>query len=162
MNILRITRFSVYSLFCITFCNFNFWILTILSYDKTGKKLIQRSYFWFTDGSDHYFHTWWLYVRPHFHNVKREHKYYKTGVIYDPLGQTHSLASCQHCFHFEIFWKVGTDADGRTDQTHVKIMITSGQDCGSAEWIKFNSCFFIRVGFIAKLAARWLATSDKQ
>ena len=27
----------------------------------------------------------------------------KTGVINDPLGQTHSLASNEHCFHFVLF-----------------------------------------------------------
>ena len=26
----------------------------------------------------------------------------KTGVINDPLGQTHSLASSEHCFHFKF------------------------------------------------------------
>ena len=46
----------------------------------------------------------------------------KTGVIYDPLGQTHSLTSSEHYFHatFVLFcdiWKVGTD--GRTDGQHV-------------------------------------------
>ena len=30
-------------------------------------------------------------------------KYYKTGVINDPLGQTYSLASSEHCFHFVLF-----------------------------------------------------------
>ena len=44
-------------------------------------------------------------------------KKYKTGVINDPLGQTHNLASTlfslEICFCFAIFWKVGTD--GRTD-----------------------------------------------
>ena len=35
----------------------------------------------------------------------------KTCVINDPLGQTHSLASSEHCFRwkFALFWKVGTD-----------------------------------------------------
>ena len=39
----------------------------------------------------------------------------KTGVINDPLGQTHILASSEHCFRlkFVLFLKVGTD--GRTD-----------------------------------------------
>ena len=39
----------------------------------------------------------------------------KTGVINDPLGQTHSHASSEHRFRFKfvLFWLVGTD--GRTD-----------------------------------------------
>ena len=34
-----------------------------------------------------------------------------TGVIHDPLGQTHSLASREHWFRlkFVLFWKVGKD-----------------------------------------------------
>ena len=44
---------------------------------------------------------------------------YKTGVINDPLGQIHSLASRESCFRlkFVLFWKVGTNGrrlDGRT------------------------------------------------
>ena len=31
---------------------------------------------------------------------------HKTGVINDPLGETHSLASSKHCFRLK---KVGTD-----------------------------------------------------
>ena len=44
---------------------------------------------------------------------------YKTGVINDPLCQTHSLASSEHCFclKFVLFWKVGTGVQtyGRTN-----------------------------------------------
>ena len=32
--------------------------------------------------------------------VKKEKN--KTGVINDPLGQTHSLASSEHCFHLKF------------------------------------------------------------
>ena len=31
-------------------------------------------------------------------NKQNSQKLYKTGVINDPLGQTHSLASSEHCF----------------------------------------------------------------
>ena len=31
-----------------------------------------------------------------------EYKTNKTGVINDPLGQTHSLAISEHCFHFVL------------------------------------------------------------
>ena len=41
-------------------------------------------------------------------------KLYKTGVINDPLGQTHSHASSEHCFPD---LKRG---DGRTDGQHVR------------------------------------------
>ena len=57
-----------------------------------------------------------------------------TGVISDPLGQTHSHASSEHCFLlfcFVRFWKVGTD--GRTK-------IPTGRDFGLAVWI--NRTFF--------------------
>ena len=43
----------------------------------------------------------------------------KTGVINDPLGQTHSLGSSEHCFRlkFVLFWKSGDGrTDGRTDK----------------------------------------------
>ena len=60
----------------------------------------------------------------------------KTCVIIDPLGQTHSLSSSEHCFRlkFVLFWKVGTD--GRTNErTCAETMITTSRDCGSASWI---------------------------
>ena len=60
----------------------------------------------------------------------------KTGVINDPFGQTHSLASSEHCFRFKflLFWKVGTD--GRTNGRHVQKQwslpdMTVGRPCGS-------------------------------
>ena len=65
----------------------------------------------------------------------REVRSHKTGVINDPLGQTHSHASSKHCFLlfcFARFEKWG-QTDGRT--TCVKTMIPTGSDCGSAEWI---------------------------
>ena len=55
---------------------------------------------------------------------------YKTCIINDPLGQTHSLASSEHCFRFKflLFLKSG---DGQTDGRHVqKTMIIIGRDCG--------------------------------
>ena len=33
---------------------------------------------------------------------KMKNKSHKTGVINDPLGQTHSLASSEHCFHLKF------------------------------------------------------------
>ena len=47
--------------------------------------------------------------------MKRKNTGNKTGVINDPLGQTHSLASSEHCFRlkFVSLWKVGTG--GRTN-----------------------------------------------
>ena len=58
----------------------------------------------------------------------------KTGAINDPVGQTHSLASSEHCFAWNLFcfarfWK----ANGWT--TCAKTMITTGRDCGPTEWI---------------------------
>ena len=66
---------------------------------------------------------------------------YKTGVINDPLSQTHSLASSEHCFHFVMFCQILKSGDGRTyGQTYgrmtcAKNNIPIGRDCGSAEWI---------------------------
>ena len=34
---------------------------------------------------------------------KWKHKVDKTGLINDPLSQTHSLASSEHCFLFVLF-----------------------------------------------------------
>ena len=60
-------------------------------------------------GSDHYFHKC-LSVRPCPIFKISQNKTYKTGVINDPLGQTHSLTSSEHCFRlkFVLLWKVGT------------------------------------------------------
>ena len=58
----------------------------------------------------------------------------KTCVINDPLGQTHSPAgSFQATFILRYFKKWGT---GVLTEICVKIMITTGWVCGSAEWIK--------------------------
>ena len=62
---------------------------------------------------------------------------YKTGVINDPLGHTHSLASSEHCFGLKFVF-ILKSGDGRTHErtTCAKAMITTGRDCGSASWIK--------------------------
>ena len=68
----------------------------------------------------------------------------KTVVINDPLGLIHSLASSESLYyHLKLvlscyFLKSG---DERTDVqmevlTSLKIVITTGHDCGSALWIK--------------------------
>ena len=62
---------------------------------------------------------------------------YKTGVINDPLGQTHSLASSEHCYRlkFVLFWQLGTYWRTYERTTCAKTMITTGRYCGLAEWI---------------------------
>ena len=66
---------------------------------------------------------------------------YKTGVINDPLGQTHSLSSSKHVFTWNLFYfeKWGcTDVRPTYERTTcAKTVITSGHDCGSAEWINY-------------------------
>ena len=60
---------------------------------------------------------------------------HKTGVINDPIGQTHNHASSEHCFLlfcFSRFEKWGR-TDGRT--TCAKTMIPTGRDFGLAKWI---------------------------
>ena len=37
-----------------------------------------------------------------FHVPTMNTKHYKTGVINDPLGQTHNLACSEHCFHLKF------------------------------------------------------------
>ena len=54
----------------------------------------------------------------------------KTGVINDPLGQTHILASSQMLCLFEICFALKS-GDGRT--TCAKTMITTGRDCGTVD-----------------------------
>ena len=44
---------------------------------------------------------------------------YKTGVINDPLGQTHSLATREHCFSFVLFL-LDIEKWRRTDGQHVQ------------------------------------------
>ena len=63
---------------------------------------------------------------------------YKTDVINDPLGQTHSHASSEHCFLlfcFSRFEKWGRTY-GRTTRT--KTVIPTGRDFGLAEWINYE------------------------
>ena len=59
-------------------------------------------------------------------------KFNQTGVINDPLGQTHSHASSKHCFllFFSRFEKWERQ-NGRT--TCAKTMILTGRDFGLAE-----------------------------
>ena len=63
---------------------------------------------------------------------------HKTGVINDPLGQTHSHASSEHCFLLFCFSRF--EKWGRTyvRTTCAKTMIPTGRDFGLAEWI--NMC----------------------
>ena len=76
--------------------------------------------------------------------ISREHSIYlktrktcqdKTGVINDPLGQTHNLASSEHYFRlkFVLFCEKWERSYERT--TCAKTIINTGRDCGSAEWI---------------------------
>ena len=94
------------------FCNYDFFFLTkgtgkILNHFLTGK---------FEGGIERQKEVIWKEI---FQNGK-EIKEYKTDVINDPLGQTHSLTSSDPCFRlkFVLFWKVGTD--GRTNGRHVQ------------------------------------------
>ena len=63
---------------------------------------------------------------------------YKTGVINDPLSQTHSLTHSEHCFRLKLvlFWQILKSGDRHGQTTCAKTMIPTGLDCGSAEWIK--------------------------
>ena len=66
---------------------------------------------------------------------------YKTGAINDPLGQTHSHASSEHCFLlfcFSRFEKWGR-TNGRT--TCAKTIIPTGRDFGLAEWINILTTY---------------------
>ena len=64
--------------------------------------------------------------------------YKKTGVINDPLDQTHSHASNDHRFLLFCFSRLKS-GDGRTDNiTCAKTMIPTDRDFGLAEWIKNN------------------------
>ena len=59
----------------------------------------------------------------------------KTGVINDPLGQTHSLASSEHFFLCFALLDLKS-GDGRT--TCAKTIISTGRDSGLAKWININ------------------------
>ena len=61
----------------------------------------------------------------------------KTGVINDPLGQTHSHASSEH--GFLLFCFARSVKRGRTDgRTCAKTIIPTGRGCGLAEWINIE------------------------
>ena len=64
-------------------------------------------------------------------------KGHKTGVINDPLSQTNSHASSEHCSLLFVLLDLKS-GDGRTDRrtTCAKTMIPTGRDLGLAEWIK--------------------------
>ena len=57
----------------------------------------------------------------------------KTGVVNDPLGQTHSHASSEHCFLLFCFSRF--EKWRRTDNMCEKTMIPTGSDFGLVEWI---------------------------
>ena len=59
----------------------------------------------------------------------------KVRIINDPLGQIHSLTRSDHYFQATFVLCYFTDV--RTEPC-AKIMITTGRDCGSAEWINFK------------------------
>ena len=65
----------------------------------------------------------------------------------DPLGQSQSLASSEHCFRlkFVLFWKVGMD--GRHVRKQLSLpAVTVGRPSGSIQRIMNE----FRVGFSAK------------
>ena len=67
-------------------------------------------------------------------STKAEIPSYKTGVINDPLGQTHSHANIVFCCLDFLDLKRG---DGWTDGQHVRKQLSlPAVDCGLAEWIK--------------------------
>ena len=74
----------------------------------------------------------WLNENQSIKIVYHEILQYKTGVINDPLGQTQSHASNEHCFLLFCFSRFE-----RTDGQHVRL--SPGRDFGLAEWIK--NCF---------------------
>ena len=58
----------------------------------------------------------------------------KTGVINDPLGQTHRLASSEYCLRLNLFC---FEKWGRTDERHGCNQLSLPTTCGSAEWINW-------------------------
>ena len=95
----------------------------------------------------------------------------KTGVVNDPLCQTHSPVSSDHYSHLKIvlFCSIFKIEDGRT---FVKIMVTTGRVCGSASWIKstfsarqkwgkydFQDCFFSHLFYGGDSCMFWATKS---
>ena len=70
-------------------------ILLFYEIDPRGRPTI-------TAGSDHYIHTLRLYVRASPLFKISQNKRNKTGGINDPLGQTHSLISSEHCIRLKF------------------------------------------------------------
>ena len=73
-----------------------------------------------------------------YHHTAINKKGSKTGVINDPLSQTHCPASSDHCFHLKIvlFWAILKSGDGRTDRRYVWKQwslpaVNGGRPCGS-------------------------------
>ena len=69
----------------------------------------------------------------------------KTGVINDPIGQTHMHANedrriSRYAMVYVVCLSI-VRMHGRTDvqTTSVKIVIANVRDCGSASWIKRNT-----------------------
>ena len=86
---------------------------------------------------------------------------YKTSVINDPLGQTHSHASSEHCFLlfcFSRFEKWGRTY-GRT--TCAKTIILTGRDFGLAEWINtFFTGYFVLPWYVNIYCGRFNHNTD--
>ena len=67
---------------------------------------------------------------------------YKTGVIHDPLGQSHSKARNETFFFklkFVLFCLIFESREWRTDGTCVKIMITSDRDLGVGQVDQYST-----------------------
>ena len=92
-------------------------------------------------------HSHGRYITLFTHVVRRHFSYKtnKTGVINDPLGQTHSHASSEHCFVLFVFVDLKS-GDGRTDEwtTCAKIL---GWPIGSimSNFSPISSLFFIHM-----------------
>ena len=70
-------------------------------------------------------------------------------AINDPLGQINSPASSDHWYHLKcvLFCENLNSGDGRANirTPRVKIMITTGRDCGSASWINKFPSFLVTI-----------------
>ena len=84
-----------------------------------------------------------------------QNKTNKTGVINDPLGQTHSHASSQRCFLLFCFSRFEKWGWTYLRTTCVKTMIPTGRDFGLAEWIIHDSCLVLAI-----LTKKWYETHE--
>ena len=139
---------------CILLGHFLSWLLNSLNYFS----FLMRSCSLKKSFTLPFLHTFFYKLKVIFHSKLKQcnecNDKQEKCHIHDPLGQTHSLASNEHCFHFVLFCKIFKGGDGRTYDMWEKqwslSAVTVGWPSGSTEWFSGNSFVVLVSLFVFK------------